>query len=99
MVKLFLMKVKLLKKIRKRYSITYYPDGGFVFGGWESIPFILLEDNNNSFRNIRYSLLKNYTKEMVYISAWEEMRKWIRKDYKTERKRRNIKVEKLWFSK
>ena len=93
------MKVKLLKKIRKRYSITYYPNGGYVFGSWESIPFILLKDNNDSWRNIRYSIIDKLPKEYQYENAWNQMRKWIREDYQTERVRRNYKIEKLWFSK
>ena len=91
------MKVKLLKKIRKRYSITYYPYGGYIHGDWNDFPFIILEDNNSSFKWRIFKINSIQTKNIQYLNALDRMRGWIREDYKVERKRRNIVKEKLWF--
>jgi hypothetical protein len=87
------MKVKLLKKIRKRYSITYYPTG-VENNGWIKGPLCVLSDHNNLFQ-YRYIFGE---KSISYKHSWDLMREWIRKDYKTEKKRRTYTSEKLWFN-
>lgn len=87
------MKVKLLKKIRKRYSITHYPNGGYFDGDWIGEPWTLLWDNQDSWRwKIKYG-----SREEGYEWAYEKLLIWIENDYHTSRKRKNYKIETLWY--
>lgn len=87
------MKVKLLKIIRKRYSITHYPNGRYFSGDYVDYPVTVLEDKEDSWR---YKISSS-PKEEAYKELLERMRVWIEKDYKISRKRKNIKEEKLWW--
>jgi hypothetical protein len=87
------MKVKLLKKIRKRYAITHYPNGRYIYGDWVDPPLTILEDKKDRWR---YSISKA-PKAEAYVELLVRMRKWIERDYKTSRKRKNIIEEKLWY--
>lgn len=90
------MKVKLLKKIRKRYSITHYPNGCSLFGEFEEGPITFLEDSQNEWR-FKYT---RQSKEEAYIYLYEILLEWIEKDYGTFRnKRRTITTETLWYKK
>ncbi len=86
------MKVKLLRKIRKRYSITHYPNGRYFFGDWHEGVITVLTDSHFSYRVTTCS----QPKEIAYKALTERLMEWIRKDYQTPRKRRNITSEKLW---
>lgn len=39
------MKIKLLKKVRRRYKIVYYPTGTYIFGNYIDKELMLLFDN------------------------------------------------------
>jgi hypothetical protein len=71
------MKVKLLKKIRKRYSITHYPNGVFLYGDFEEGPLTLLTDSENKYR---LKTSKNKKSE-AYENLYTMLMKWIEKDY------------------
>ena len=89
------MKVKLLKKVRKRYVITYYPKGVALYDNWHEGPLMVLKDTNNSWRTIAW---EHDTKEELFNHAFERLKIWITRDYKKDYKR-NKKVisEKLWY--
>jgi hypothetical protein len=86
------MKVKLLKIIRKRYEIFHYPDGAYFGGEWISVPFSVLIDNRDSWR----CRVSHLSKELAYQELTKTLRFWVEKDYKTSRKRKNYRTEKLW---
>jgi hypothetical protein len=90
------MKVKLLKKIRKRYSITHYPNGAFMWDDFYEGPITLLEDKNSSFRlEISHS-----TKPEAYDRLYKIMLEWIERDYGPFRSKRiKITSEQLWYKK
>lgn len=87
------MKVKLLRKIRKRYTIVHYPNGRYIWGDWYLHPITILEDREDSLRYV----VSNCPKEEAYAELMICMRKWIKRDYKTSRKRKNIIQEILWY--
>ncbi len=87
------MKVKLLKIVRKRYSITHYPDGVYCGDYWVAGPVTYLQDRNNGFR-VKSS---HSEKELAYKTLYDIMRGWIEQDYKTSRKKRNVRIETLWY--
>jgi hypothetical protein len=43
------MNIKLLKQVRKRFTITYYPDGFWLRDTFFKGPCVLLWDKENSF--------------------------------------------------
>lgn len=86
------MKVKLLRKIRKRYTITHYPNSRYLYGDWLEYPVTLLEDREDSWRYV----ISASPKAEAYVELMVRMRKWIESDYKTSRKRKNIIEEILW---
>jgi hypothetical protein len=87
------MKVKLLKQIRKRYTITHYPDGVYWGDNWHQGPYTVLYDNN---KNWRY-FTSHEPKDIAFKKFKGIMMEWIESDYKTSRKRKYVKVEKLWY--
>lgn len=88
------MKVKLLRKIRKRYDITHYPNGLYLFGSFEQGPITILNDNQDSWR-ITYS---NKDKKQAYDYLYKTLLIWIETDYgKFRSKKSKIKTEKLWY--
>lgn len=90
------MKVKLLKKIRKRYSITHYPNGVFLAGDFYKGPITILEDSESSY-SWESSILE---KEVAYKKLYKILLSWIQKDYGTFKSRRHkITSEKLWYKK
>lgn len=88
------MKVKLLKKIRKRYSITHYPNGCFLWGEFQKGPLTILEDNQNSWRFKASNLPKNQAYEKLY----KFLMYWIEADYGPfNNKTKKITSETLWY--
>ena len=88
------MKVKLLKKIRKRYSITHYPNGVFLHGDFYKGPITIIEDSENSYRY----RINDEEKSLAYKELYPILLKWIQKDYGTFKSRRHrITSEKLWY--
>lgn len=94
------MKVKLLKKIRKRYIIKYWPNGVFLSGDFYEGPILRLEDTNSMFRECNIRLSSNVSKEQAYDLLYEKLLTWIQQEYGTFRSRRvNIVSETLWHGK
>lgn len=97
------MKTKLLKKVRKRFSIEYYPNGRYIYGIFSETPMVCLIDKEDS-NNFDYFTVGIYTKEEVYNILIEKLINIIRKEYSKYGTRRNkIKREKtdngikLWW--
>lgn len=104
------MKTKLLRKVRKRYSIVYKSSHKFppiiCDGTWEVI--ILIDRDNNY--NDKYFFIedapfigdeKYENKEKGHKAAMESLNKWILRHYAHLGTRRNKlynKQEKLWFN-
>ena len=88
------MKVKLLKKIRKRYSIIYYPNGVYLDNDFYDGPITLLYDTQNYYR----TKISNAHKEQAYRELYGMLLRWIEKDYSKYRKRKKkITSEILWY--
>jgi hypothetical protein len=88
------MKVKLLKKIRKRYSIIYYPNGVYLDNDFYDGPITVLYDTQNDYR----TKISSAHKEQAYGLLYGMLLKWIKKDYSKYRKRKkNIIEEILWY--
>ncbi len=92
------MKVKLLKKIRKRYEIKYWPNGLFIDGDYYSGPIMRLVDLNSMFRECTYRIAEPLSKEEAYNLLYERLLTWIQQEYGTfKSRRRKITSEKLWY--
>jgi hypothetical protein len=90
------MKVKLLKKIRKRFSITHYPNGVYLWSDFCKGPITLLVDSENSYR----FKLSRLEKVEAYKELYKHLIDWIEKDYGPfNSKRRKITSETLWYKK
>jgi hypothetical protein len=89
------MKVKLLKKIRKRYSIVYYPNGVYLYSEFVKGPLTMLTDNGDSWR----CKLSSSTKSEAYDQLYKHMLHWIEQDYgKFRSKKTKITSEVLWYN-
>ena len=92
------MKIKLLKKIRRDYSIVYYPNGyDYVTHG--KVMVLFYEDSL-----VRYVLLNGnaVTKESAYNTLYQELIDIILKKYQqygTRRLAKNGSIEQLWYKK
>ena len=90
------MKVKLLKKIRKRYDIKYHENGVIVDSEFIQGPIMVLYDNHNVWR-LKASFLD---KDKAYQELYNTLLKWIQSDYGNfKSKQRKITTEKLWWGK
>ncbi len=86
------MKIKLLKKIRKRYSIIYYPNGKYFWSGFFDKPVTVLDDRTDKWR----WKASDKPKEDARKELYEKLVQWIREDYSHLRKNK-ITEEKLWW--
>lgn len=90
------MKVKLLKKVRKRYSITHYPNGVYISDHFFKGPVTIVRDNNNDYR-LEISVLE---KPVAYYKLYDIILDWIQQDYGRFRsKTHRITSEQLWYKK
>ena len=89
------MKTKLLKKVRSRYSITYYPKGVIIGNTFLEGPITALGDSKDSWR-IKYTFLP---KQEAYVELYSVLVKWIRKDYSPYMKSKPGISEQLWYKK
>lgn len=90
------MKVKLLKKVRKRYSITHYPNGVYLYGDFWEGPLTMLVDSENNY-SWESSMLE---KEVAYKKLYKILVSWIQRDYGIfKSKRHKITSEQLWYKK
>lgn len=88
------MKVKLLKKIRKRYKITHYPNGVFLWGEFIEKPITLMQDTESGWRHE----ISTLEKQEAYNELYEELLIWIQEDYgRFKSKTRKITLEQLWY--
>ena len=88
------MKAKLLKKIRKRYTITYYANGVFLYDDFFEGPITVLEDKQSSYR----AVASCKQKQEAYEDTYAKLLEWIQKDYGTfKNRRKNIISEQLWY--
>lgn len=88
------MKVKLLKKIRKRYSIVYYPNGVYLYDDFFKGPLTVLYDNENEYR----TKISSLDKQKAYKELYTMLLKWIEKDYGPfKSKKKKITSETLWY--
>jgi len=92
------MKVKLLKKIRKRYSIVRYDDIGTSPSDWIKeckdkigVPFYVLYDKQTSLG------LRN-TASFEYSYLVKRIGDYVRRDYTHKIKNRRQKTEKVWYT-
>lgn len=96
------MKTKLLRKVRKRYSIVYYPNGFKTHMDTIYSECVVLNDSKCSF-NARMTVFQmtRFTKEEAFSILRIKLIKWIRNDYDhlgiRKNKLRKIK-EKLWYN-
>lgn len=83
------MKAKLLKKIRKQYSILYNEKGHYYGDSHCSEKYVLVDIHNQY--NVQFS---NNKSELIYT-----MLIWIKQDYPHlgKRKRQNNKTIKVWY--
>jgi hypothetical protein len=90
------MKTKLLKKVRKRYSITHYPNGVFLWDEFYKGPITVIRDRDSS---CRYDI-SCLPKQVAYDKLYKKLLKWIQQDYGTFKSRRiRITSEQLWYKK
>lgn len=105
------MKTKLLRKVRKRYSITYEEDSTFykdvAYGTYD---IMFLRDNESCYRYratfVGKAPSKNHkcfeTKEEAFKYCHSLLCKWMLSDYSNYGVRRNavrkLKKEKLWYN-
>ena len=90
------MKVKLLKKVRKRYTITHYPNGTFLWGDFYKGPITILTDKDDSWRFD----IESDEKAQAYDKLYSELLKWIQKDYGNFKSAKHrITSEQLWYKK
>ena len=92
------MKVKLLKKVRKRFEIRYFPKGFIRLGIYFKGESIKLYDNENSFMDTRFLIEGSYTKEMALDKCMKTLLRHLRKDYsKYSRKHKQVTSNKIWY--
>ena len=99
-----MMKTKLLKKVRKRFEILYYPEQSYshILDKYQTDTLVFV-DNDERYGGYEMSNLKKDSIE--YNQAIDIMKKQIistiKKDYKKYSKhyKNNIKVEKIWYGK
>lgn len=94
------MKTKLLRKVRKRYSIEYFPLGLEMFQEFVEGPVMILYDYGLGRGPITCDLRKK-NKEEAYNYLYGFLTEWIAYDYKEFGTRRNKKLKeskiKLWY--
>ena len=91
------MKAKLLKIVRKRYSISKITDLGTnasdvyqAIANELGLPFYAVDDDRNGF-GIRSFYYKSFDDAYCYLQ------KMIRKDYAHKVKHRKLKYETVWY--
>jgi len=90
------MKAKLLKKIRKRFSIVHYPEGLYIYQEFFKGPATALIDTENCFFT-EYSFKE---KQEAFDELYAKLQIMIQKNYGTFRSARKKPVaEVLWHKK
>lgn len=98
------MKTKLLKKVRKRFEINYYPHGynfGDVFTTNHSC-MAVIDKSPWTYNPVKYQRNEWESKENAYLECYERLLKIILTLYGSYGTRRNKKpkkiTEKLWYN-
>lgn len=86
------MKTDLLKKVRKRYDISYYPNGYHVGSRFVSGPHMRLTDKKDQWRTLS---MRGEDKDESFKILYDILKDWIQRDYSNKRKKKIVK-EKLW---
>jgi hypothetical protein len=90
------MKAKLLKKIRKRFSIVHYPEGLYIYQEFFKGPATALIDTENYFFT-EYSFKE---KQEAFNELYAKLQIMIQRNYGTFRSARKKPVaEVLWHKK
>lgn len=88
------MKVKLLKQVRKRFAIVYFPNG---FGHYSDKQIMVLFENDDVMQHINVNDVN--TKSKAYDTLYSYLKDLILKRYKkygVRRLNKNGQIEKLW---
>ena len=106
------MKTRLLKKIRKRYKIKYYPNHLYWWGNVYYGEFVILHDNNNGYRKCVIEIKSDITditdsrgfnseksKNDAKKIFMDTLSKWIKNDYAHIKKNKKQKIENIWYNK
>lgn len=93
------MKTKLLKKVRKRFSIQYYPYGGVFYGTVCDEPCMGLVENDGSVHHLIRLTTQIINRSDAYTVLYEKLVSIIRANYRRYGTRRNSKMisVKLWY--
>lgn len=91
------MKTKLLKKVRKRYEITYVTKVGFNHVIYGKTPFVETIDHDEKRWGKYYLVNENQSYEEAVQKAKQQITEWIQKDYEDTKKRNMYKSEKIWY--
>jgi len=87
------MKAKLLKKIRKRFSIEHYPEGLYILKQFYKGPVTSLIDSENCY----YTDYSFREKQEAFNELYTKLQNMIQSDYGTFRSARKKPVtEVLW---
>jgi hypothetical protein len=90
------LKTKLLKIIRKRYSITHYPNGYVKGGYFYEGPLTTLTDSLN---DNRLKVMSSNNKKDSREQLMKTLMRWIEDDYGMfNSKKRKVQPEKLWYN-
>lgn len=104
------MKIKLLKKVRKRYVIQYYPKEINFLNETFRGQCMVFFDNNDNYRLSGVEICtpdkyQNYfhkhkpTKEEAKAYLIEYLMEYIRKDYRYAKKRKSKQIiENVWYN-
>lgn len=85
------MQTKLLKKIRKRYSVTHYEKGFWCFEEFFPGEYLIVRDENKPYRFEGIQITDSKKKNVGFeVPTFEEARKkaftimliWLRKDFR-----------------
>lgn len=93
------MKVKLLKKVRKRFSIIYYPKGRKLWSGHYDTPILVLLDNEDNEIISHVHIDYKQTYDMSYEHLYQRLKETIivkYRKYGTRRIKTKIVVKK-WY--
>ena len=105
------MKIKLFKKVRRRYVITYYPKQITLYGEIFKGQCMVLIDTVNNYKPVHGVEICNFVNYQTWFghrcSTKEEAKEFllntllnlIKKDYKEYRTRKpNQNVETIWYN-
>lgn len=93
------MKTRLLKKVRKRYTIERYYDGFYIGDDFNEGDWIILIDKQCEHLFLTFQIMDNF--EATYKIALEHLIALILSDYKhlgIRRKKKITKPETLWYN-